>query len=224
MRTSRRGTKAGIAALMSFTLIAAACGGNDDGGADESGTATVPATDAPEGDTGDDTGDTVDDSGDDTGDTVDDSGDTGDDSGDAEPDVNDEGDEVRVIEGEIPGGDPVAGGTLRYALEADVDGINPTSSALSSPGLMMGNAVFDTITAATKDGNFVPYLAESVEPNEDFTVWTVTLREGVTFHDGTPLNAEAVVKTSRRSAPTRSSGSRSRRSTLPKAPRPSSTT
>ena len=59
---------------------------------------------------------------------------------------------------------------------------------------MMGNAVFDTITAATKDGNFVPYLAESVEPNEDFTVWTVTLREGVTFHDGTPLNAEAVVK------------------------------
>ncbi len=191
MRTSRRGTKAGIAALMSFTLIAAACGGNDDGGADESGTATVPATDAPEEDTGDDSGETED-TGDDSGDTGDESGDTVEESGDAEPDVNDEGDEVRVIEGEIPGGDPVAGGTLRYALEADVDGINPTSSALSSPGLMMGNAVFDTLTAATKDGNFVPYLAESVEPNEDFTVWTVTLREGITFHDGTPLNAEAM--------------------------------
>ena len=147
MRSSRRGTKAGIAALMSFTLIAAACGGNDDGGADDSGTATVPATDAP-----DETGDTTD-SGGETTDTGDDT--TTDTAEDVAP-VNTDGDEVRVVEGEIPGGDPVPGGTLRYALEADVDGINPTSSALSSPGLMMGNAVFDTLTAATVDGGFVP--------------------------------------------------------------------
>ena len=40
----------------------------------------------------------------------------------------------------------------------------------------------------------MPFLAESVEPNEDFTQWTVTLREGVTFHDGTPLDAAAVIK------------------------------
>ncbi len=185
MRTSRRGTKAGIAALMSFTLIAAACGGNDDGGADDGGTATVPATEAP--------GDT------DTGDTGGEEADTGGEEAPVDTEaevapVNTDGDEVRVVEGQIPGGDPVAGGTLRYALEADVDGINPTSSALSSPGLMMGNAVFDTLTAATVDGDFVPYLAESVEPNEDFSVWTVTLREGITFHDGTPLNAEAVLK------------------------------
>ena len=33
--------------------------------------------------------------------------------------------------------EPVKGGTLRYGLEADVDGLNPTTSALSSPGLMM---------------------------------------------------------------------------------------
>ncbi len=190
MRVSRRGTKAGIAALMSFTLVAAACGGNDDGGADESGTATVPATDAPE---TDDTGAETDDTTAETGDSVAGEEETADTAAE-EIDVNEEGDEVRVIEGEIPGGDPVAGGTLRYALEADVDGINPTSSALSSPGLMMGNAVFDTLTAATKDGNFVPYLAESVEPNEDFTQWTLTLREGITFHDGTELNAEAIVK------------------------------
>ena len=37
-----------------------------------------------------------------------------------------------------------------------------------------------------------PYLAETMEPNEDFTVWTIGLREGVDFHDGTPLDAEAV--------------------------------
>ena len=37
-----------------------------------------------------------------------------------------------------------------------------------------------------------PWLAESVEPNEDSTVWTITLREGVKFHDGTDLTAEVV--------------------------------
>ena len=38
----------------------------------------------------------------------------------------------------------------------------------------------------------MPYLAESVESNADATVWTVTLRPGLLFHDGNPLNAEAV--------------------------------
>ncbi len=37
-----------------------------------------------------------------------------------------------------------------------------------------------------------PALAESWEISEDGTVYTFTLREGVTFHDGTPLDAEAV--------------------------------
>src|SRR5690606_23510328 len=37
-----------------------------------------------------------------------------------------------------------------------------------------------------------PLLATSWEPNEDSTVWTFNLREGVSFHDGTPFNAEAV--------------------------------
>ncbi len=37
-----------------------------------------------------------------------------------------------------------------------------------------------------------PGLAESWEISEDGTEYTFTLREGVTFHDGTPLNAEAV--------------------------------
>ena len=39
---------------------------------------------------------------------------------------------------------------------------------------------------------YVPVIAESWEPNEDQSVWTFTIREGVTFHDGTPVDAEAV--------------------------------
>ena len=39
---------------------------------------------------------------------------------------------------------------------------------------------------------YVPVLAESWEANDDKSVWTFTIRAGVTFHDGTPVDAEAV--------------------------------
>lgn len=39
----------------------------------------------------------------------------------------------------------------------------------------------------------VPSLAEDYEANDDLTEWTFTLREGVTFHDGTALDAGDVV-------------------------------
>jgi peptide/nickel transport system substrate-binding protein len=89
--------------------------------------------------------------------------------------------------------DPVKGGTLRYGLEADVDGLNPTASALSSPGLMMSNAVFDSLAAVTPDGQVVPNLAESFESSADFKTWTMKLRPDVFFHDGEPLNADAII-------------------------------
>jgi len=177
MRSSRRG-QAAVAAVVGFSLVAAACGGNDDGTADDTDTTEAEA----------DTGDAEVDDGDaDGGEEAAD--------GDAEEEVADvdagvQEDVVEAAEDE-PG--PTQGGVLRYGLEADVDGINPTNSSLSSPGLMMSNAVFDTLAAATVDGNFVPYLAETIEPTDDtFTVWQLKLREGITFHDGTPLNAEAV--------------------------------
>ena len=88
--------------------------------------------------------------------------------------------------------DATSGGTLRYGLEADVDGLNPTASALSSPGLMMAAAVFDTLGVVGADGQCHPWLAESITSNDDFTSWTVTLRQGIKFHDGTDLTTEDV--------------------------------
>ena len=93
-----------------------------------------------------------------------------------------------------PEGDPVPGGTLRYGIEADVDGLNPTSSALSAPGLFMANMVFDTLAAVDTEGNAVPYLAESFTPSADFKSWTIKVREGIKFHDGTDLTADALIK------------------------------
>ena len=174
-----------LALLLAFTLVAAACGG----GSDDEGSASESDDAAAEVDTGaaaDDDGDPADDD----GDPVDDAGsDQGDDAGEDEPEEST--DTVEVIE-EDTSEDPVFGGTLRYIIEADVDGLNPVTSALSAPGLNMANAVFDTIAVFDVDGNWHPHLAESIVPNDDFTSWTVTLREGITFHDGTPLDAEAL--------------------------------
>ncbi len=95
-----------------------------------------------------------------------------------------------VVEEEL---EPVAGGTLRMALEADAGGLNPTSSALTASGLNMANAVFDTLAAIGADGAAVPYLAESIDPVDgDLTLWRMRLRPGIVFHDGTPLDAAAV--------------------------------
>src|SRR5690606_15495350 len=40
---------------------------------------------------------------------------------------------------------------------------------------------------------YVPSMAESLEANDDSTVFTLKLRDGVTFTDGSPYNAEAVI-------------------------------
>ena len=41
-------------------------------------------------------------------------------------------------------------------------------------------------------GEVQPILAESLQPNADFTVWTLVLRPDLVFSDGSPLDAAAV--------------------------------
>jgi len=43
------------------------------------------------------------------------------------------------------------------------------------------------------EGNVVPQLAEECTPNDDLSVWTCTLRQGVLFHDGSTFDANDVV-------------------------------
>lgn len=90
-------------------------------------------------------------------------------------------------------GDPQQGGAVAFGVEAEPDGLDPTRSAFDASGHLMASAVFDTLTEIDDEGNAVPFLAESIEPNDDFTQWVIRLREGVTFHDGTPLDADALV-------------------------------
>ena len=90
-------------------------------------------------------------------------------------------------------GEPVKGGTLVYGLEAD--SANPwapyrTSCATSCRAIF--KAISDPLFSEDPDGAPVGYLVESVEPNADYTEWTLTIRDGITFHDGTPLDGAAV--------------------------------
>ncbi len=52
--------------------------------------------------------------------------------------------------------------------------------------------LYDTLVEEAGISNFVPGLAESWDVSDDGLVWTFKIREGVSFHDGTPVNAEEV--------------------------------
>lgn len=91
-----------------------------------------------------------------------------------------------------PPGPPTPGGKVAYGLEAETDGFDPTSSRWAIAGNMVAFAVFDPLAAYKEDGTWAPYLAQAFEPNEDYTEWIIRLRPGIQFHNGEPLNAEAV--------------------------------
>lgn len=52
--------------------------------------------------------------------------------------------------------------------------------------------IYDSLFWSANDINPEPWLAETAVPNEDYTQWTVTLRPGITWHDGQPLTAADV--------------------------------
>ncbi|HEV7886760.1 MAG TPA: ABC transporter substrate-binding protein [Acidimicrobiales bacterium] len=78
------------------------------------------------------------------------------------------------------------------ATEAEIDGFDPTKNRFDITGLTYAETVYDPLAAYGKDRKVHPYLAQSIEPNADYTVWTVKVRSGVRFHNGDPLNADAV--------------------------------
>ncbi len=91
-----------------------------------------------------------------------------------------------------PARDPVKGGELIFGTESDVATLAPGEAAQPSDKVIT-LGIYDPLTTYV-DGKVEPYLAESIEGNDDLTQYTIVLREGVQFQDDTPLNAEAVVK------------------------------
>src|SRR5699024_11033612 len=74
--------------------------------------------------------------------------------------------------------------------------LEPAGISGSLPGVYGGMelaAIYDVLMRYNpKTGEYEPQLAKALEHNDDHTTWTLTLRDGVKFSDGTSLDAQAV--------------------------------
>ncbi|TDC92994.1 ABC transporter substrate-binding protein [Actinomadura sp. 7K507] len=91
--------------------------------------------------------------------------------------------------------EPQPGGSLTFAVSADAPGFDPVSDGASFSGqtFTMVRTIIEPIVALDENSDWRPFLAESVEPDKDATEWTIKVREGITFSNGDPLDAEVVV-------------------------------
>jgi ABC-type transport system substrate-binding protein len=85
-------------------------------------------------------------------------------------------------------GTPEPGGSLRLALDREVVSFDPTVQNSNQAAF----SVYDSLMKLTPEGTAEPYLAESMESPDNGLTWLLHLRPGVTFSDGTPLDANAV--------------------------------
>ena len=83
----------------------------------------------------------------------------------------------------------VRGGTLTIALSAEPVDTDPANTG-GTPSQAAEMLMYNGLVNLTPDQQIVPDLAESWTADND--TWTFKLRQGVTFHDGTPFNAAAV--------------------------------
>ena len=81
--------------------------------------------------------------------------------------------------------------TLKIGLESDPDALDPDKSR-TFVGRIVFTALCDKLVDIDPDLNIVPQLATEWTVAEDGMSMTMMLREGVTFHDGSPFDAEAV--------------------------------
>ncbi|HEY9563034.1 MAG TPA: ABC transporter substrate-binding protein [Nocardioides sp.] len=97
--------------------------------------------------------------------------------------------------GDQPDGDPVKGGQLRISTFGELRDFDP--AALIANGLSGGTelaAIYDVLLRHDPEtGEYGGQLADSIEANDDATTYTLKLRDGVKFSDGTDLDADAVV-------------------------------
>lgn len=89
--------------------------------------------------------------------------------------------------------EPQYGGKVTYGLSAEnADGWCLPEAQLAPPGIQVARSIYDTLTIPNEKGELVPFLAKTLTPNADFTVWDLELREGIKFHDGSDLDAVVV--------------------------------
>ncbi len=94
-----------------------------------------------------------------------------------------------------PAQKPVPGGEITVSGEAEVaNAWIPAAMQCDTYCHQRARTFFEPIASFGVDNKVHPFLAESITPNADATEWTITVRPGISFTDGTPLNADAMIE------------------------------
>lgn len=99
--------------------------------------------------------------------------------------------------GDGSGGESASGGTLTLGAITSPLTFDPASAEWGNRSPFY-QSVYDTLLLATPEGTIDPWLATDWEWDESQTELTLTIREDVTFSDGAPLDADAVVTSMQR--------------------------
>lgn len=78
-------------------------------------------------------------------------------------------------------------------LENVLRGLDPASNRLDQPGMVAAGSIMEPLFAFDEFGVPRPFLAERCRTSRNFCNWTITLRDGIRFHDGVLLRAHHVV-------------------------------
>jgi len=82
--------------------------------------------------------------------------------------------------------------SVTVGIQLEPPNLDPTGGAAQAIDSVLYSNVFEGLTRFMADGSVVPGLAESWTISDDGLVYTFSLHAGVTFHDGTTMDAEDV--------------------------------
>ncbi len=94
---------------------------------------------------------------------------------------------------EAPAEEPAGPSQFIYGRGTDSVGLDPAIVTDGESFRVSGQVLEGLYTFAPGTTSPTPALAEECAANEDATIWTCTLRQGVKFHDGSDFNADAVI-------------------------------
>jgi peptide/nickel transport system substrate-binding protein len=116
----------------------------------------------------------------------------GDDDEEAAPSPPPAGETAAPPAPEPPAGEAVVGGSITIAIGSEPTSLDPQLKDDGGERAVSRN-IYETLMTRTETGELVPGLAAEAPTQVDATTWQVKLREGITFTNGEPLNADAVV-------------------------------
>lgn len=88
-------------------------------------------------------------------------------------------------------GTPVPGGSIVYGMTQDLASLDPHVDTDAGTRDVVFN-LYEGLVKPTSDGGFIPAVASDYIISDDAKTYTFTLRDGITFHDGTPVTIEDV--------------------------------